>query len=954
MSGKKASQTITTGEKNTSQELDDLFKNRWHGAVNIRGIRYQILYSLLRAFDLYKGENINSSIRLEGIEDVDFIDLVGFHSQNEYVQVKSADKSWDWNQLKGPIEGFIQFSRTDSHCRFVLAVNFPLTKDIDRVSQIEFLSSNERKRVENKFCKLCAQVGASPSEAKDLLRRLVIVSVPEEQIWQQLKPTVTEAFGLGSEAVDTYISALVAKFLDWAKDRKTVTRSDLESVRAAVGEALGRETEFQAYGRGFIHRISWKPDANSTDFFEGKGTRPGHIVAGVDIKRRTWLEKIDTALNTSKVCILRSSSGQGKSTLLYQYAYEKWPPESIFILRVAESPEHVELVRNYLQFRASLGLPVLLLIDNAGWQTKLWPSVAQECAASGVRVLVTVRDEDWHRFAQESLTSYEILEPSLDLGEARQIFNLLKAEGRIHASVASLEWAYEKIGSSHLLMEYVYLLTQGHMLEERLRDQVKQFSQQQEDPAKVEILRRTALADALSTPVLADKLLHNISLSGDSQQVLQSLSGEYLKLEGRMLTGLHWVRSNCLAQILHEGYPNPASTALAILEAVPLANLSTFVSNAICRQGLNVEVFLTGLVDKAKNAMNFDTIFAFLDGIFEAGERQFFEANRSLFDEAYELLGSAGHFFLSFYFAPVVKVDTLAQALNKLASLIENFQKLEEIASRASQTVRGVNLCRKFLSQVSPHIQPEALQANLSHVGCLLDWCYLCEIHLPAWPTVRDDVVNIAVFELPLDAFCNFTQGLYRYDEPAYRDWFSRNQEDVIGYLKLHTDCIELKISDGVVSIEFLPDAENDNSPHEQVIRRLDQLRSTLPFCDRYQSQGIWLLPFGLKPSVDETHKDIPQENLPFKSDSQKNGVWRKIAQGHYLPDSYYRYEEAWYSLRCDALSFVQNLLQALKKVLAGKRINTQSFLEGGQLITKLQQSLKFVPDGVTKGLGCS
>ena len=62
-----------------NQKLDALLKNRWHGAVNIRGIRYQILYSLFRAFDLYKKNSIASSIRLEGIEDVD---LVGFRCQN--------------------------------------------------------------------------------------------------------------------------------------------------------------------------------------------------------------------------------------------------------------------------------------------------------------------------------------------------------------------------------------------------------------------------------------------------------------------------------------------------------------------------------------------------------------------------------------------------------------------------------------------------------------------------------------------------------------------------------------------------------------------------------------------------------------------------------------------------------------------------------------------------------
>ena len=39
--------------RNIIKNLDDLLSTRFKGAVNIRGIRYQLLYSLLRVFDLY-------------------------------------------------------------------------------------------------------------------------------------------------------------------------------------------------------------------------------------------------------------------------------------------------------------------------------------------------------------------------------------------------------------------------------------------------------------------------------------------------------------------------------------------------------------------------------------------------------------------------------------------------------------------------------------------------------------------------------------------------------------------------------------------------------------------------------------------------------------------------------------------------------------------------------------
>lgn len=82
-------------------QLDQLFRNRYQGAINIRGIRFQVLYSLLRAFDLYSG---TESITLEGIEDVD-VKLSHHVSESiagsrKYIQVKTSQSSWHWSNFK--------------------------------------------------------------------------------------------------------------------------------------------------------------------------------------------------------------------------------------------------------------------------------------------------------------------------------------------------------------------------------------------------------------------------------------------------------------------------------------------------------------------------------------------------------------------------------------------------------------------------------------------------------------------------------------------------------------------------------------------------------------------------------------------------------------------------------------------------------------------------------------
>ena len=61
------------------------------------------------------------------------------------------------------------------------------------------------------------------------------------------------------------------------------------------------------------------------------------------------------------------------------------------------------------------------------------------------------------------------------------------------------------------------------MLEDRLKDQVKEFIERREDPIKVEILRRVTMASLLGTGVVINNLLGQLNLRDDPQQVLELL-----------------------------------------------------------------------------------------------------------------------------------------------------------------------------------------------------------------------------------------------------------------------------------------------------------------------------------------------------------------------------------------------------------------------------------------------
>jgi hypothetical protein len=922
--------------KTTDLRLDVLFKERFHGAVNIRGVRYQLLYTLLRAFDLY-GEA--ASLTLEGIED---LDLKGFALGNTFIQVKSADRPWNWAKLKEPLSVFLEAARDDPSSRFQLVFSFQLRKDIATLANRISLSTAERTKIESKFRKLCRDIGVSEDEAEALLAALTISSAPEDGIRDQLRRAIAEHFDLGSAGLDVYLAALTAHALDWAKERRTITRVDLEQVRVTVGEALAREGTFQAYGRAIIGKVSWRDDSSLEDFYKGKGTRPGHVVANADVRRDTWLERIDQALRTSKVCILRASSGQGKSTLMYRYAFDRWPHDDTFVLLAAQTPEQVEQIRSYLRFRSELSLPTLLMIDNAGWATRLWPQVAETCAALGVRVLVTVRHEDWFRFGKENLFTYEVLEPTLELVEAREIYRAFRAAGQLHPSVKSPEWAYERVGEPHLLLEYTYLLTHGQMLVERLHDQLQQISAQGEDTAKLEVLRRTVLASTLGAPIEARKLFAELPLRDDPQQVAQSLTGEYLTLEGGMLTGLHWVRSDHLVRLLHQGYPDLTTTAETTLNVVPDNSISIFVSNVMSHPDIDSERLLDALVSRARTAPT-ATIVSFLEGVFEAGERMHFHHKRPVFDKAYRDFGTSGPFLLGISDGSPERIDLVGQLADILGAKGDNLRKLQAFAQEPVLVPRGLERCTMLLTRAADVIDLEFARRDLASLGRLLDWCAACDVRLPWWSEISGDLSNRSnALRLPLADLSSFTQGLYRFDAGVYEAWFSLHKDDLLGYLKLHTSCLTLEVENNELFIEFVVDESAVLDANEQAVSRLRSLRMALPFCDSYRSQGVYTLPFGLTPSYDATSKEITREHLPTSSDTWRNGRLVRLVEAAFLPDSFYLYQEALAQARRHALSFTRSFSSGLKNKLEGRRVNFISTVESG---LELIRELKALPN---------
>ena len=302
--------------------------------------------------------------------------------------------------------------------------------------------------------------------------------------------------------------------------------------------------------------------AESSSYFEGKAAKPFHIAAGLPIRRKRWEEDILKTFQESDVIVIRASSGQGKSTLAWQLAFglrdTGWTPYEL--LWCADEKQIGNIV-SLIESRVKVGKLPLIIIDGLRSEVLAWDHLAQSTLKLPVKYIVTAREEDWHRFGADcSHLRLGVINIEMTKDEAEKIFQQFKHAGKIHPSIDNWQSAWEKVVDRGLLIEYVYLLTQGEMIEERLSYQIRLLSDELDSKSKLEILRLVSVADLCSVRLPTLSLINSIEnrfgFLGDRGQCLKSLQKEYyIQLEDReYIEGLHPVRSQHLAKLLHQSF----------------------------------------------------------------------------------------------------------------------------------------------------------------------------------------------------------------------------------------------------------------------------------------------------------------------------------------------------------------------------------------------------------------
>ncbi len=926
-----------------NKSLQTIKEQRDGGSIAIRGFNFQFLYACFQILQELSEED-NYSISLEGIEDIDIL------HHNEFIQVKSSKNSIDastfWNM--GVLKNYFEVYQKDSKLNFRFVHNTTISNGNLKGIEKKKLDSKALKFWEDKIKQLD---DTDNINIQEFLQKITFEKVDKESMFIECKKLLLEKFDLNTGTEEQCLFSLLYYISQWSEHSTTIRHLDVLQVVQSVKDASSKTPTNEAIKQNLITPISYDIDKNSTDmgYFDGKSAKPIHIALGLPVERKHWQTQVQESLEEYDVTVIKSSSGQGKSTLAWQTAYSlRKNGYSIYQLRNCNNFGNVEEIVDFIETRVKIGLTPLIVVDGLDQGVKEWDKLAERLFDLPVKIIVTTREEDWYRYGLDiSKVNLKIVDIKLFQDEAKSIFTQLKEKNKLHEDITNWQSIWEKIEAKGLLIEYVYLLTHGSMIKERLNQQIKELNQEEDDvAAKLEILRMVSLADILNIKIQTKKLTEyiqqSIGFSSDRGELYKILENEYyVQFDKKYVEGLHPVRSQHLVDILHE--------TLSIEES--LINLLKLIDNESIYDYFITVPFLIGEEDKKDffeatseiiASKNFINIVEALDGLMHYEPYSYWLENKDIYDDVY----NQGLIQLFVNFNPPFSDLNSLEEINKTLQTDTSKYVVEQKNNLSIFTFENTFVVM-FCLCLSKKMVDFKLDKYSSYDGLayLIKWFKKTKAVIPEF-MIFDE--NFLLKELQSKEVENVVD-LYVYFHivypQEYLQFIERYKYTLFSILKEKTNSLIIQESDNELDIQYLASNESMDKLNECSMERIDILKEIFVHYNKFNSKVIYL-PFPneemYKYAVQESYKAIPRENLFDEFDIHLNVIWRKTIMRQYSYETIYEWQEYYRKLRLKFIEFMKACNKLFEYILEGKK--TKDIYQLYQEIFSLLQIEKEFP----------
>jgi hypothetical protein len=929
--------------------IDILVAKRTGGSINFRGIEFQLLYAVHTILSTLIPDN-DRYVRLEGIEDIDILE----NDYKEYIQVKSSINQIDAGKLWGlnVLQNFMEVYSKEPTSLFRLIHNTTFAK-----GNLEIFAASPAPETTVLFWKEKfeeAGYSLSAENVKIFLKQVTIETTSGNKLYAGIIKLLYKRYAINNHTEASFIKALFYNVFQWSKSRKLVSVNDLDLLIQSVRDGYSRFPSNPALQHDWITEVNYFPEISisAEDYYEGKAARPIHIALGLPVKRPVWETEIIKTLKDSNITIIKSSSGQGKSTLALQVGQKlSLQDNKVYQLNYCPDWERATAVFDFVETRLKIGETPLIIIDGLNQSVAGWELLAKLFLDKPVKVLITTREEDWFRYgADVSKASMKTVNIKLTMTEAENIFKELQKNNKIHKDIRSWQPAWEKIEQKGLLIEYVYLLTSGEMLSDRLGHQIKQLQKEPGSSAKIEILRLISLADVQNIRIRTHKLTNYINnyvrFDTDRNEVYRQLEKEYyLKFGFEYIEGLHPVRSKHLVDILHSHIAVHESL-LSLLDMIDDESIYDYfiAAPSFVNQTNKEHFYKEAAVILAKG--DFPGMVYAIDGLMHYEPSRYWVENKAIYDEVF---ATGGIQLFVYDSVPFNKLNTLEKLSGSTDDIPGNnihflVTKLKELRSyrfdksEISILIRYLYACLKEKKNIQ----------NAEGVVFLSKWFKKAGFEFPDVLDLNEqkllEVLQTKDIGQSADLFHFFsiTQPV------AYKKLIASHRDTIVGWIKRKTNTLTITEVGNDVHISYLLD-ENADKTNEYSVYRINIVHAFFPDYAHYCTE-VNILPFPneaiYKVVVQNGRKAIPKENLFDDFDIHINQIWSKTILMNYTSPSAYDWQQQYFDFRKNTIAVVRLCVRIfecfltknssrLKTVINDWEHNTNKLLANHQVLKK-------------------
>jgi hypothetical protein len=909
------------------EQFDFLLEQRAGGSLNITGIKFQLLYAAHLILTKICASDL-ITIRLEGIEDIDLY----LENSNEFIQVKTSrniiDANAFWNM--GVLQNFLKTYEIAAAAKFRFVHNSSFTKG--KLAEIA-TGKLTHEIVAFWAKKLHLPTTETNNEAKDFLSQISFEKISEAELEKEITNTLLEKYEVNNDTEHAYRKALFYNIFEWSKQRATISNAQIEQLIQSVRDSFSKFPVNPALQNTWIESVLFQQTDQPVDlrYYDGKAAKPADILSGLPMPRPLWQKAIEENIANFDITVIKSSSGQGKTTLAWMASYEMAQKGySVYQVRHCISYDEAASIIDFIKSRIRIGQKTLIIIDGLDQAVSHWYEIAEILAGCPIKIIITSREEDWIRYGSDiSKIALNFVNIKLEISEAGDIFNELKKKNRLHSSIKTWQPAWEKVKDKGLLIEFIYLITQGEMLADRLRHQVTTISAEPLGKAKIEILRLITLADVLNLKIYTNSLTKYVAsiaqVQFDQNELSRQLEREYyIKFSGRLVEGLHPVRSKHLVTILHSN-SSVQDSLISLLSIIDEDQIYEYFINAPIQFDLDDTYYkeASGIMATRE----FPKIVYAIDGIMHSEPYRFWQTNKIIFDD----ISERGLDLFVYDAIPFNKQNTLRKLVPTLptdmaSNPIYLIKKLDELTPYSIEN----SAVFRFITYLSIGLTNKPKFENIEGLTFLYKWFNRVGVAFPNVIKVNENDLLYSLRSKKISEASEFFHFFSLANPESYKKFIDVHRAEIIAHIKIKTNTLSIFESDNDINLEYILD-KNPGDANEQSVYRINIIHAFFPYYDHYCTKAI-VLPFPnediYKYVVENSIKKIPAKNLGDDFDIHINQIWAKTILDQYSSPSSYDWQKDFLALRKNTIELAKKTTRFFEASLEGNPSRARTLLK--------------------------